>query len=452
MTSCPPTDRLEALLDECLHAPEQQDLEAHIADCASCQAALETLTEPPESLRKLIGNMCDLAALQRENGVGASGSFFRLLKRVAAMGPGGARGGTSAQPPVIQGDEMLGCGGKKNQRDRVDFTSSVTPARSGPAAQGLQRGLFSMRMHLRLSLCALLALPLAAQSAAPPARPGAPADSVVRVTASIRYPNPVRPWARSKAVEVAGTGVVIGGNKILTNAHLVQYATEVHVQANPGADKIEARVESIGPDVDLAVLRVSDKTFFDKRRPLRRARNVPKARDGVEVYGFPVGGAELSVTKGVVSRISYGRYYGSSVGLILQVSAAINEGNSGGPAVVGGRMVGVVFSRLEEAQNIGYVIPNEEIDLFLEDVKDGRYDGKPSDATWTQYQRLENPSLRKMLKLDRKARGILARLPRQRGKDYPFHEFDVLTLTERQTWQKLWADADALLKRAADKK
>jgi S1-C subfamily serine protease len=144
----------------------------------------------------------------------------------------------------------------------------------------------------------MLALPLTAGAAAPPPPPPAPAESVVKVTATLRYPNPFRPWAPSKSNEVAGTGVVIGGNKVLTNAHLVRYATEVFVQAGTGADKVEATVESIGPDVDLAVLTVSDRTFFSTRRPIRRAARLPSARDPVEVYGFPIGGGEMSVTRG----------------------------------------------------------------------------------------------------------------------------------------------------------
>jgi S1-C subfamily serine protease len=284
-----------------------------------------------------------------------------------------------------------------------------------------------MRPPLLPAFCAVLALPLSARAAGPPAPPPAPADSVVKVTATLRYPNPFRPWAPSKSAEVAGAGVVIGGNKVLTNAHLVRYATEVHVQAGPGADKVEATVESIGPDVDLAVLRVGDRTFFSTRRPIRRAARLPRARDPVEVYGFPIGGGEMSVTRGTISRLGYRPFYEGHIGLVLQVSAAINPGNSGGPAVVNGQMVGLVVSRLQDAQNIGYVIPNEEIDLFLEDVKTGRYKGKPNDATQTQYQRLENESLRALLKLDKKTRGILAIPPRTPEAGNPFEEFDVIT-------------------------
>ena len=82
---------------------------------------------------------------------------------------------------------------------------------------------------LTLGVCLAAASP-------PPVILAAPEDSVVKVIASVRYPNPLRPWTKGEAHEVIGTGVVIEGNRILTNAHLVLYATEVHVQPRPGEE------------------------------------------------------------------------------------------------------------------------------------------------------------------------------------------------------------------------
>jgi S1-C subfamily serine protease len=264
-------------------------------------------------------------------------------------------------------------------------------------------------------------------AAAPPAGAAGPTDSVVKVIASLSYPNPLQPWSKGKAVEVTGTGVVIEGRRILTNAHLVMSATEVHVQPRPGGDKVEAQVAGLGTDVDLAVLTVKEEKFFEKRPALARARQLPRMQDGVAVHGFPVGGTELSVTRGVVSRIDHGILYGLTPGKLIQVSAAINPGNSGGPAVVDNKMIGVVCSRLNEAEGIGYVIPNEEIGGFLARLKGGRYEPKPMEATGTDFQRLENPALRGLLKLADKTRGLLVRPPARRGADYPLREFDVLT-------------------------
>ncbi|HMF14434.1 MAG TPA: trypsin-like peptidase domain-containing protein, partial [Gemmataceae bacterium] len=262
----------------------------------------------------------------------------------------------------------------------------------------------------------------------PAAALAGPEDSVVRIFSSQRFPSILRPWAsQQSSVDVFATGTVIEGKRILTNAHLVLYATEVHVQPRRGGAKVEAKVEMVAPDMDLAILSVKDAKFFEKHAALPRAKKLPKTQDSVAVYGFPVGGNDLSVTKGVVSRIEYGRYYQQGLGLIVQVSAAINPGNSGGPAVVGDKMIGLVMSRHTEGENIGYVIPNEEIDLFLEDIKDGRYDGKPTETAGTEFHRLENPALRSFLKIDDSVRGVLVSPPRRRPANYPFEEFDVLT-------------------------
>jgi S1-C subfamily serine protease len=261
----------------------------------------------------------------------------------------------------------------------------------------------------------------------PPTGAASPEDSVVKVFATVQYPNPFKPWAKGNPMDVIGSGTVIDGKRVLTNAHLVLYATDVQIQPRRGGNKIDAKVEVLAPDMDLAVLSVKDAKFFDKCPPLPRAEKLPKVQDDVAVYGFPEGGTDLSVTKGTVSRIEFGHYYQQGHGLFIQVSAAINRGNSGGPAVVGDKMVGIVFSRLREGQNIGYVIPNEEIDLFFERVKDGRYEGKPMETAGTEFQRCENKALRSLLQLDDDATGVLILPPAKPPKDYHLREFDLLT-------------------------
>ena len=185
--------------------------------------------------------------------------------------------------------------------------------------------------------------------------------------------------------------VVIPGNRILTCAHLVTYSREVTVQGRDGGRRVEAKIEVVGEGIDLAVLTPNDPDFLAKRPPLPRATDLPEVMAPVLVYGYPVGGNGLSVTKGIVSRIGFGQYDGGTLGLHLQVDAAINPGNSGGPALVDGKMVGLAFSRLVGAQGISFIVPNEEIDTFLDDVKDGRYEGKPQ--LTGEYQPLENEAL-----------------------------------------------------------
>ncbi|MBP7936900.1 MAG: trypsin-like peptidase domain-containing protein [Phycisphaerae bacterium] len=89
--------------------------------------------------------------------------------------------------------------------------------------------------------------------------------SVVKILATRRGPDLVRPWTKQSPRQVSGSGLVIDGKRILTNAHVVGYTTEVYVQGFQSADKIAAKVLAAAQGVDLAVLSVDDESFFANR-------------------------------------------------------------------------------------------------------------------------------------------------------------------------------------------
>jgi S1-C subfamily serine protease len=258
----------------------------------------------------------------------------------------------------------------------------------------------------------------------PEAKETSPRDSVVKILATMRQPDVFRPWTKASPSEASGTGIVIEGKRILTNAHVVLYASQLFVESEQSSDKIAATVEAVSPGMDLAVIKLEDESFFDKRKPLKRSAELPAVKDTVLAYGYPQGGTSLSITKGIVSRIEFAAYNENAMGLRIQVDAAINPGNSGGPALVDDKVIGLVFSRLNSSDNIGYIIPSEEIELFLKDVADGTYDGKP--LMHDQLQTLENDALRPFLKLDKKAAGMLVHVPDKKD-DYPLKEWDLIT-------------------------
>jgi len=249
--------------------------------------------------------------------------------------------------------------------------------------------------------------------------------AVVKIFATTRYPDVSRPWTKQSPSELTGSGVVIDGHRILTNAHVVLYASQLQVQANQEGDKYSANVVAVAPGMDLAVLSLDDPGFFDRHPPLESLSALPAIKDPVLVYGFPVGGTSLSITKGIVSRIEFAGYNANTAGLRVQIDAAINPGNSGGPATVGDKMIGLAFSQLGNAQNIGYIIPTEEINLFLHDIADGHYDGKPT--LQDELQTLESPALRSYLKLDSAVHGVVVHRPLRTDAGYPLHEWDVIT-------------------------
>jgi len=251
-------------------------------------------------------------------------------------------------------------------------------------------------------------------------------NSVVKVFSTMRYPDPFKPWTKQAPTEATASGVVIEGNRILTNAHAVLYASQVQVQANAAGDKVSATVVAIAPGIDLAVLKLDDASFFDTHTPLPRANKLPQIKDAVLAYGFPAGGNSLSITKGIVSRIEFVSYNYPVSGLRIQIDAAINPGNSGGPAIADNKMIGLAFSRAGgDTQNIGYIIPNEEVELFLKDIADGVYDGKAS--MYDDLQTLENPALREFLKLDKSVEGMVVHRPDKTDASYPLKEWDVIT-------------------------
>jgi S1-C subfamily serine protease len=257
-------------------------------------------------------------------------------------------------------------------------------------------------MPLRRLVCLLLvALPAASAAAQDQnIRP-----SVVKIYTTHRLPDPFRPWTKADPQDSSGTGFVIDGRRILTNAHVVNYPSQIYVQAYQSSEKVPAQVEAIALPMDLAILKVDDEDFFADHPALPLDDALPRVRASVNVYGYPIGGDQMSVTEGIASRVEYTGYYQDTAGLRIQIDAALNPGNSGGPAVSDGKVIGVAFLGMREAENIGYLIPAVEVKAFLADVADGRYDGKP--RLWGDFQTTENDALRAWLKLPDEVGGCL---------------------------------------------
>src|SRR5689334_10296221 len=112
-------------------------------------------------------------------------------------------------------------------------------------------------------------------------------NSVVKVFSTVRQPDAARPWAKQEPTEISGSGAIISGKRILTNAHVVLHASQVQVQANQAGDRLSARVEAIAPGSDLAILKVDDESLFNSRPALNFRKTLPDAKDAVMVYGYP---------------------------------------------------------------------------------------------------------------------------------------------------------------------
>ncbi|XP_011033618.1 PREDICTED: protease Do-like 2, chloroplastic [Populus euphratica] len=235
-------------------------------------------------------------------------------------------------------------------------------------------------------------------------------DAVVKVYCTHTEPDYSLPWQKQRQYTSTGSAFMIGNGKLLTNAHCVEYYTQVKVKRRGDDTKYVAKVLARGVDCDIALLSVESEEFWEGAEPLKFG-HLPRLQDAVTVVGYPLGGDTISVTKGVVSRIEVTSYaHGSSDLLGIQIDAAINPGNSGGPAFNDqGECIGVAFQvyRSEEVENIGYVIPTAVVSHFLKDFeRNEKYTGFPS--LGVMLQKLENPALRACLKVQSNE-GVLVR-------------------------------------------
>ncbi len=232
-------------------------------------------------------------------------------------------------------------------------------------------------------------------------------DSVIKIHTTQAAPDYFVPWRLLNPRQSSGSGVLIEGNRIITNAHVIANASYVQAQKHNDPQRWQARVLFVSHEADLALITVDDEAFFSGMKPLPIG-DLPNLREEVSVFGYPVGGQSLSITRGVLSRVEHQTYaHASSYLLAGQLDAAINPGNSGGPVIVEQRIVGIVMQSATggRAENLGYFIPPSVIRHVLRDSEDGVRDGFPELGFRTQT--LESPVAKAAWGLSGDQRGII---------------------------------------------
>ncbi|CAK9101258.1 Protease Do-like 2 [Durusdinium trenchii] len=129
-------------------------------------------------------------------------------------------------------------------------------------------------------------------------------------------------------------------------------------------DESSGQVQTYGPDVDLALVKIEESVEQDfwaavaDAPPVELAEALPALQETVRALGFPTGGRTLCITEGVVSRVdSIELTPPADTTLVIQIDAAINPGNSGGPVFDSrGYITGVAFCKDVRncTDNIGY--------------------------------------------------------------------------------------------------
>ncbi len=232
-------------------------------------------------------------------------------------------------------------------------------------------------------------------------------QSVIKIKCASQTYSFVEPWKKTQVQLAVGTGFIISGNRILTNAHVVSDAIYLEVQKFTEAERYPAKVEYISHCTDLAILKVDDPKFYKGLKPLEFGP-LPDLDSEATTYGYPMGGLQLSITRGVVSRIEMNTYAHSGIDqhLTIQTDAAINPGNSGGPVMQNGKVIGVAFQGVNGGENLGYMIPSIVVKHFLEDIADGKVDEFPDLAVQYRAYCL-NRTFRKLMGLPDGMTGVV---------------------------------------------
>lgn len=233
--------------------------------------------------------------------------------------------------------------------------------------------------------------------------------SIVQILTTFSTHNYAEPWMGPSTGGCSGSGLVIkdeGKIYILTNAHCVENSVRVRVRlANDRKKKYETTRKCVSYQCDLALLEVNDPEFENLVEPVQLGE-MTHLQQKVETIGFPMGGDEISITKGIVSRIEVQDYAMSDLNMLqVQVDSAVNHGNSGGPVFSGGKVVGVAFQGIDGGNSLGYMIPIPIIKHFLTEALSNKpYRGFP--VLPASFQCLENPNLREFYGMTSEQTGV----------------------------------------------
>ena len=182
--------------------------------------------------------------------------------------------------------------------------------------------------------------------------------------------NILEPYAVPAQRAATGSGFFISeSGEIITNAHVVNQSSSIRIQI-PAFGKHQFDVDLVGimPEKDFALIQMKEEDLQEMKEKLGRipyltigdSDEINRA-DEIMALGYPLGQQSLKSTTGVIS----GRESG-----LIQMSAPINPGSSGGPSLnVKGEVIGINSSGVVSAQNVGYVIPINDLKVFLDDLR-----------------------------------------------------------------------------------
>ena len=195
--------------------------------------------------------------------------------------------------------------------------------------------------------------------------------------------------ASSKGKTIStGTGFIYkkkdGKAYIMTNNHVIDGADSVAVEFNDKNDTIDASIVGGDTYADIAVLTIKDDNYTSVE--IGDVDSL-KLGDTIFTVGSPMGvNYKGTVTKGILSgkeRMIEVNLTGSTSDYymkVLQIDAAVNPGNSGGPLCdVSGNVIGIISLKIvkDEVEGMGFAIPIEDALKYASLIEDGGEIARP---------------------------------------------------------------------------
>lgn len=195
-------------------------------------------------------------------------------------------------------------------------------------------------------------------------------DTVVQIFVQANIFNWLEPYKSPEQYESFGSGFFINDKGyILTNFHVVNQASSVQIQIPSfGRERFNIEIIGVCPDKDLALLKLTNESLDQIKKRLGKIPFLSLGNSDIVVrsqevlaLGYPLAQERLKSTLGIVS--------GRERSGFIQITAPLNPGNSGGPALnFAGEVIGINFAGILEAQNVGYIIPINEVKNSVKDL------------------------------------------------------------------------------------
>jgi S1-C subfamily serine protease len=185
-------------------------------------------------------------------------------------------------------------------------------------------------------------------------------------------PAPGGPPAAQRPKTTTGSGVVVDPiGDVLTANHVVQHCKSISVQ-DADSSPVEATVVGTDPKNDLAILKIA--AALGEPAHFRSSGRPAKLGESIGVIGYPLTGFLSSEPKATFGQVNSIAGFNNDYTL-LQISAPVQPGNSGGPVLdESGQVIGVVVSQASLAvvaqsgnvpQNVNFAVRGEVAQIFL---------------------------------------------------------------------------------------